>query len=118
MATIEVTVPDIGDFDEVAVIELLVKPGDKVRFMVVQEAGKMIVTEIAPAKNTALDQNRTLISMKERSAARTSSNSVPTKHALSRLLLGLAKCESSRNKPGLIQVWLSWWAHNSPTHVS
>ena len=31
MATIEVTVPDIGDFDEVAVIELLVKPGDKVR---------------------------------------------------------------------------------------
>ena len=45
-------------------------------------------------------------------------NSVPTKHALSRLLLGLAKCESSRNKPRLIQVWLSWWAHNSPTHVS
>ena len=26
-----------------------VKPGDKVRFMVVQEAGKMIVTEIAPS---------------------------------------------------------------------
>ncbi|MDD2843543.1 MAG: dihydrolipoyllysine-residue acetyltransferase [Rhodoferax sp.] len=31
MAIIEVTVPDIGDFDEVAVIELLVKPGDAVR---------------------------------------------------------------------------------------
>jgi len=31
MATLEVTVPDIGDFDEVAVIELLVKPGDAVR---------------------------------------------------------------------------------------
>jgi len=31
MATIEVTVPDIGDFDEVAVIELMVKPGDAVR---------------------------------------------------------------------------------------
>ena len=31
MATMEVTVPDIGDFDEVAVIELLVKVGDKVR---------------------------------------------------------------------------------------
>ncbi|MES3015996.1 MAG: biotin/lipoyl-containing protein, partial [Pseudomonadota bacterium] len=29
-ATIEVVVPDIGDFDEVAVIELLVKPGDTV----------------------------------------------------------------------------------------
>ncbi|HSO45893.1 MAG TPA: biotin/lipoyl-containing protein, partial [Rhodoferax sp.] len=31
MAIIEVTVPDIGDFDEVAVIELMVKPGDAVR---------------------------------------------------------------------------------------
>jgi len=31
MATVEVTIPDIGDFDEVAVIELLVKVGDKVR---------------------------------------------------------------------------------------
>jgi len=31
MALIEVQVPDIGDFDEVAVIELLVKPGDTVK---------------------------------------------------------------------------------------
>ena len=31
MAHIEVKVPDIGDFDEVAVIELLVKPGDTVK---------------------------------------------------------------------------------------
>ena len=31
MATVEVTIPDIGDFDEVAVIELLVKVGEKVR---------------------------------------------------------------------------------------
>ncbi len=31
MALIEVMVPDIGDFDEVAVIELLVKPGDMVK---------------------------------------------------------------------------------------
>ena len=31
MALIEVTVPDIGDFDEVSVIELLVKPGDTVK---------------------------------------------------------------------------------------
>ena len=31
MALVEVTVPDIGDFDEVAVIEVLVKPGDSVR---------------------------------------------------------------------------------------
>ncbi|RZJ04633.1 MAG: FAD-dependent oxidoreductase, partial [Rubrivivax sp.] len=31
MATIEVQVPDIGDFDEVGVIEVLVKPGDTVK---------------------------------------------------------------------------------------
>ncbi len=31
MAIIEIKVPDIGDFDEVAVIELLVKPGDSVQ---------------------------------------------------------------------------------------
>ena len=31
MANIEVQVPDIGDFDEVSVIELLVKPGDTVK---------------------------------------------------------------------------------------
>ncbi|MDP3834303.1 MAG: biotin/lipoyl-containing protein, partial [Hydrogenophaga sp.] len=31
MAIIEIQVPDIGDFDEVAVIELLVKPGDTVK---------------------------------------------------------------------------------------
>ena len=28
---IEIKVPDIGDFDEVAVIEVLVKPGDTVK---------------------------------------------------------------------------------------
>ncbi|NJS37247.1 MAG: dihydrolipoyllysine-residue acetyltransferase [Brachymonas sp.] len=31
MSLIEIQVPDIGDFDEVAVIELLVKPGDAVK---------------------------------------------------------------------------------------
>jgi dihydrolipoamide dehydrogenase len=31
MPTIDIQVPDIGDFDEVAVIELLVKPGDTVK---------------------------------------------------------------------------------------
>ncbi len=30
MALVEVKVPDIGDFKEVAVIELLVKPGDTI----------------------------------------------------------------------------------------
>ncbi|HQS33217.1 dihydrolipoyllysine-residue acetyltransferase [Polaromonas sp.] len=31
MATIDIQIPDIGDFDEVTVIELLVKPGDSVK---------------------------------------------------------------------------------------
>ncbi|RPH43912.1 MAG: 2-oxo acid dehydrogenase subunit E2, partial [Burkholderiales bacterium] len=31
MATIELKVPDIGDFADVEVIELLVKPGDAVK---------------------------------------------------------------------------------------
>ena len=31
MATVEVKVPNIGDFGEVEVIELLVKPGDTVK---------------------------------------------------------------------------------------
>ena len=31
MALLEIKVPDIGDFDEVAVIELLVKPGDTIK---------------------------------------------------------------------------------------
>ena len=31
MATIDIAVPDIGDFDEVTVIELLVKPGDSIK---------------------------------------------------------------------------------------
>ena len=31
MALVEMKVPDIGDFDEVTVIELLVKPGDTVK---------------------------------------------------------------------------------------
>ena len=31
MALIEVKVPDIGDFKDVAVIEVLVKPGDAVK---------------------------------------------------------------------------------------
>ena len=31
MATLEIKVPDIGDFAEVTVIELMVKPGDMVK---------------------------------------------------------------------------------------
>ena len=43
MATLEIKVPDIGDFKDVPVIELLVKPGDKVakeQSLVVLESDK------------------------------------------------------------------------------
>ena len=32
--TIEIKIPDIGDFKEVAVIEVLVKPGDVIRLKI------------------------------------------------------------------------------------
>ena len=38
MATIEVKVPDIGDFNDVPVIEMLVKPGDAVKDQVAGHA--------------------------------------------------------------------------------
>ena len=31
MATVEIKIPDIGDFDEVTVIEILVKVGDTIK---------------------------------------------------------------------------------------
>ena len=34
MAIIEIKVPDIGDFDEVTVIELMVKPGDTIKLTI------------------------------------------------------------------------------------
>lgn len=43
MSVIEVKVPDIGDFDEVAVIELMVKVGDTVKAeqsLITVESGK------------------------------------------------------------------------------
>ena len=38
MALIDILVPDIGDFKDVAVIELLVKPGDRI------EADQSLIT--------------------------------------------------------------------------
>ena len=44
MALIDIQVPDIGDFDEVSVIELLVKPGDTVTV-------NQVIVEIETAKS-------------------------------------------------------------------
>ena len=55
MATIEVKVPDIGDFKDVPVIEVLVKPGDKVAketSLVTLESDKATMDVPSPADGT------------------------------------------------------------------
>ncbi|HVF62699.1 MAG TPA: dihydrolipoyl dehydrogenase [Casimicrobiaceae bacterium] len=55
MATIEVKVPDIGDFADVSIIEVLVKPGDVVRpddSLVTLESDKATVDVPSPAGGT------------------------------------------------------------------
>ena len=55
MAAIEVKVPDIGDFKDVPVIELLVKPGDTVKkddSLIVLESDKATMEVPAPAGGT------------------------------------------------------------------
>ena len=53
MSTIEVKVPDIGDFKDVPVIEVLVKPGDTVKAedsLVTLESDKATMDVPAPAR--------------------------------------------------------------------
>src|SRR5436190_14776736 len=55
MSTIEVKVPDIGDFKDVPVIEVFVKPGDKVKAedsLVTLESDKATMDVPAPAAGT------------------------------------------------------------------
>ena len=58
MAAIEVLVPDIGDFKDVPVIELLVKPGDTVaaeESLVVIESDKATMEVPAPRAGVVKD---------------------------------------------------------------
>ena len=55
MSTIEVKVPDIGDFKDVPVIEVLVKPGDVVKAedpLVTLESDKATMDVPSPAAGT------------------------------------------------------------------
>ena len=55
MALIDIKVPDIGDFKDVAVIELLVKPGDVVKkddSLVTLESDKATMEVPAPQSGT------------------------------------------------------------------
>src|SRR5882724_8548723 len=58
MSTIEVKVPDIGDFKDVPVIEVFVKPGDTVKAedsLVALESDKATMDVPAPAAGTVKD---------------------------------------------------------------
>ncbi|HEX3058124.1 MAG TPA: biotin/lipoyl-containing protein, partial [Usitatibacter sp.] len=55
MAAIEVKVPDIGDFKDVPVIEVLVKPGDSVKkddSLITLESDKATMEVPAPSSGT------------------------------------------------------------------
>ena len=55
MAAIEVKVPDIGDFKDVPVIEVLVKPGDRVKkddSLITLESDKATMEVPAPSSGT------------------------------------------------------------------
>src|SRR3989442_13217100 len=58
MSTIEVKVPDIGDFTDVPVIEVFVKPGDAVKAedsLVTLESDKATMDVPSPAAGTVKD---------------------------------------------------------------
>ncbi|HIQ14933.1 MAG TPA: branched-chain alpha-keto acid dehydrogenase subunit E2, partial [Leucothrix sp.] len=56
--TIEITVPDIGDFDEVEVIEVLVRNGDKIQpedSLITVESDKASMEIPSPSAGTIID---------------------------------------------------------------
>jgi pyruvate dehydrogenase E2 component (dihydrolipoamide acetyltransferase) len=58
MSTIEVKVPDIGDFKDVPIIEVFVKPGDAVKAedsLVTLESDKATMDVPSPAAGTVKD---------------------------------------------------------------
>src|ERR1700759_3561427 len=82
MALVEVKVPDIGDFKDVAIIELLVKPGDTVRAeqsLITVESDKAsmeipsshagVVKEMKVAMGDKVNQGTTLLVLETGAAA-------------------------------------------------
>ncbi len=90
MSVIEIQVPDIGDFDEVSVIELLVKPGDSVKAeqsLITVESDKAsmeipsshagIVKELKVKIGDKVKQGSIVITLEAASAASTPSPAAP-----------------------------------------
>jgi pyruvate dehydrogenase E2 component (dihydrolipoamide acetyltransferase) len=91
MATIEIHVPDIGDFDEVTVIELMVKVGDTVRAeqslitvesdkasMEIPSSASGVVKEIKVALGDKVKQGTLVLLLESAGAAAAPAPSVPS----------------------------------------
>src|SRR5689334_6872195 len=96
MASIEVKVPDIGDFDEVSVIELLVKTGDTVKAeqsLVTVESDKAsmeipssaagVIKELRVKLGDKVKEGSVLLVLESAGAAATSASPSPTQAAAS-----------------------------------
>ena len=66
MAILEIKVPDIGDFAEVTVIELMVKPGDSIK-----PEQSLITVESDKASITLASRSHRIIGSRDRKMART-----------------------------------------------
>ena len=82
MATIDISVPDIGDFKDVAVIEVLVKPGDSIKAeqslitvesdkasMEIPSSAAGVVKEIKVKVGDKVNQGTVLLSLETGAAA-------------------------------------------------
>ena len=90
MAQLQVNVPDIGDFDEVTVIELMVKPGDTVvadQSLITVESDKAsmeipashggVVTELRVSVGDKVKQGSLILLLEQAAAATTPSPAAP-----------------------------------------
>jgi len=96
MALIEVKVPDIGDFKDVAVIELLVKPGDKIKAeqslvtvesdkasMEIPSAAAGVVKELKVRLGDTVNEGTVLLTLEADGAAAAPAAVLPTPAAAS-----------------------------------
>jgi pyruvate dehydrogenase E2 component (dihydrolipoamide acetyltransferase) len=94
MALVDIQVPDIGDFDEVTVIELLVKPGDSVtaeQSLITVESDKAsmeipsshagVVKEIKVKLDDKVKQGSVVLTLEVQGAAESASNQAPVQAA-------------------------------------
>ena len=90
MATIDIQVPDIGDFDEVTVIELLVKPGDTIKAdqslltvesdkasMEIPSSAAGVVKEVKVKLGDKVKQGSIVLSLESAETGSNSASSVP-----------------------------------------